>query len=662
MRTLTLFVVNAALVSVLVASTAQRSGATSEPRPAGNADTIPTSSNSVDPAVQKPAQPAQSPKQKQLSPFASEQELRVFLQAVAEQQREWRRRNPPRPMSAAAAPSASPSPAGVAGATASSFDSAASITNVQHAGVDEGGIVKVHGNHLVVLRRGRLFTVAIGGSALQPVSAIDAFAPDINPMATYYDEMLVAGDTVVVIGYSYQRGGTEIGLFDIDRDGQLRYRSTYHLRSNDYYSSRNYSSRLIGTTLVFYTPLYMWIDGDPLQSLPALRKWRSGATLKDFQRIASATRVYRPARPLNETGQIALHTITSCDLTRQELECEATVVAGSPGRVFYVSPQSVYVWTSERMRLGNDPRQESLVYRMPLDGSAPSAIGAAGSPVDQFSLLESADGHLNVLVRSEAAGDGMWAPEVADGDVALLRLPLDAFADGSTAAPWSSYRALPTPKGYAFHNRFVGNHLLYGIGSGWGRPEDDRSSRLYAVRFAGGEVFELPLPHGVDRIEVLGPDAVVVGANRDDLHFTPVRLGAKVETVPGYVRKGASQGELRSHGFFYKPDTAGSGLLGLPISRPSRPGYQHLFQNSAGILFLRNDALRFTEVGELDAQAARAVDDKCRASCVDWYGNARPLFIGSRVFALLGYEVVEGTLADGRLREMRRVSYAPSLQ
>src|SRR4030095_305311 len=27
-----------------------------------------------------------------------------------------------------------------------------SVTNVQHAGVDEGGIVKVHGDHLVILR------------------------------------------------------------------------------------------------------------------------------------------------------------------------------------------------------------------------------------------------------------------------------------------------------------------------------------------------------------------------------------------------------------------------------------------------------------------------------------------------------------------------------
>ena len=56
-----------------------------------------------------------------------------------------------------------------------------SVTNTQHAGVDEGGIVKVHGNYLVMLRRGRLFTVLVGGNALQPVSAVNAFGPGINP-------------------------------------------------------------------------------------------------------------------------------------------------------------------------------------------------------------------------------------------------------------------------------------------------------------------------------------------------------------------------------------------------------------------------------------------------------------------------------------------------
>jgi hypothetical protein len=126
-----------------------------------------------------------------------------------------------------------------------------------------------------------------------------------------------------------------------------------------------------------------------------------------------------------------------------------------------------------------------------------------------------------------------------------------------------------------------------------------------------------------------------------------------------YIRQGASQGELRSHGFFYKADGKNSGMLGLPISTPARPGYRHLFENSAAILFLRNDSLHFSEIGELTAQPDQAKDDGCRASCVDWYGNARPLFVRGRLLALLGYELVEGTIDRGHIQEMRRISYAP---
>ena len=125
-----------------------------------------------------------------------------------------------------------------------------------------------------------------------------------------------------------------------------------------------------------------------------------------------------------------------------------------------------------------------------------------------------------------------------------------------------------------------------------------------------------------------------------------------------YVSAGASQGELRSHGFFYKSDGRDSGILGLPIRSPAQPGYAHLVEGSASILFLRNRPSRFEELGEL-AAGNEDVDDGCRASCVDWYGNARPLFLRGRIFALLGYEIVEGTLSGGRIREARRISYAP---
>ena len=126
-----------------------------------------------------------------------------------------------------------------------------------------------------------------------------------------------------------------------------------------------------------------------------------------------------------------------------------------------------------------------------------------------------------------------------------------------------------------------------------------------------------------------------------------------------YTRREASQGELRRHDFFYKPEGSDSGLLGLPISTPGRPSFEHLFGESAAVLFLRNESLDLKELGELAARPETAADDECRASCVDWYGNARPLFLRGRVFALLGYELVEGALSGGRFVETRRVSYAP---
>lgn len=600
-----------------------------------------------------------TPVKKTMKAFRSDQELKQYLRQLGEKQRHLRALAGVAAKTETASPS-QPTEALEAQGFAYKVDE--SVTNTQHAGVDEGGIVKVHGNHLVVLRRGRLFTVAIGDGALKPISNINAFGPDIDPQDTWYDEMLVSDNTVVVIGYSYERGGTEVGLFEITDEGRLSYRSTYQLLSNDYYSSRNYASRLIGSKLIFYAPQYLYPnDEDPFDGFPAVRRWHKGATPGEFQRIVPATRIYRPEAQIPADYSMALHTVTVCDLANGGFDCQATSVIGPGGRVFYVSPESVYVWaTSWWDRSGAD---KSLLFRMPLDGSGPSALRVSGSPVDQFSFLESDDKNLNVLVRSESKGDAMWAAEVAEGDVALMRIPITTFSDGSDAVPASSYRKLPRPEGDTFQNRFVSDYLIYGAGSGWGYPaKTANQSNLFLVNWKSGNSHQITLPHGVDRIEQMGSDAVIVGTDGTNLHFSSVRLGQRPEIVSRYTRKNASQGELRSHGFFYKPESKNSGMLGLPISVPGRAGYKHLFEDSAAILFLRNDSLQFREIGELGSQPAKAIDDKCRASCIDWYGNARPLFLRGRVFALLGYEIVEGTLDNGSMKELRRINYAPGKQ
>jgi hypothetical protein len=518
-----------------------------------------------------------------------------------------------------------------------------SITNNQVQGVDEGDIVKRRGDLLIVLRRGRLFTLRIGGDQLKPVAMADAFGPDIDPAGAWYDEMLVSGDTVAVIGYSYARGGTEVGLFDLDAQGSLRHRETVHLRSHDYYSARNYASRLIGHTLVFYSPMHLHAHSPWAEAMPAWRRWHRDATPAGFRRMLPAERIYRGVESLDPDASLALHTVSVCDLAARAMSCKATAVLGPSGRVFHVAEDAVYVWTT-------DGGASSSVFRLPLDGTAPSQLRTTGSPIDQIGFLQR-DGHLNVLVQREGRGEGMWQSEHGHGELALMRVPLTAFGGLDARAGRRHYRALPGDGGWGLHTRFIGDWLVYGSEGGSERSP----GRAHALRYAdAAPVQTVALAHSVQRIDALGGDAVLVGAREADLLFTPLRLDAHARLRAPYVQRDAAQGDDRTHGFFYRADDEGSGVLGLPILRRGTAG------EDAAVLYLRNRALALSRLGTLDARRARVDEDGCRASCVDWYGNARPVFIGDRVFALLGYELVEGRIEGERIVERRRVDFTPA--
>jgi hypothetical protein len=365
--------------------------------------------------------------------------------------------------------------------------------------------------------------------------------------------------------------------------------------------------------------------------------------------------VYRPAGPATVQG-LTLHAVTICDLAGDDLDCRSTALYGPPGRVFYVSPSSVYVWAVAYARNGDGP--PSMLYRLPLDGSTPTGLRVTGSPVDQFSFLESGDGHLNVLTRTDGWGESMWGSEYARGRLALLRVPLRELGSGNRTVDAERYRPLPAPQGYGFQNRYVGDWLIYGVPIVQGPAADSTGPAAYAVPWAGGDVARVRLPHGVERIEAMGSGAVLIGGDGRDLHFTGLRLDDGARPTHSYVRPGAAQSESRSHGFFYRPDGDEEGLLGLPILAPAPGGGNDGSPGSAAVLFLRNRDFRLAELGEL-AAGPTSGNDACLASCVDWYGNARPLFLRGRILALLGYELVEGREEAGRIRELRRVSFMP---
>jgi len=602
---------------------------------------------------------SESPAGASLTAFESDDQLRRFLAVVAARQVIRLSEMPAQAPTAMFDVESAPVPL--------EAGEPASITNTQEAGVDEGGIVKVHGHHLVILRRGRLFTVSTAGGGLRAVDSIDAFPPGASGQGDWYDEMLISDDRVIVIGYSYGRGGTEINRFRLSPDGRLRFEDAWHLKSNDYYSSRNYASRLIGTRLVLYTPLYLNWRNDPLEALPGLRRWRPGIERgAPFRPIAGPAQVYvAPDMGRNPEARIdALHSVTICDLSADDLACSAVAVLGPESRTFYVSPSGVYLWIADWMT--REPRRgesRAFLYRLPFGGAAPTALAAEGMPVDQFSFREDAnDGMINVLLRAEGGGDAMGGPEVTGGGIALLRVPIASLGDGSRAAPESAYTRLPSPGGEAwnFHNRFVGDHVLYGAGS----LEEGGARTVVVAPVRGGTPVRLQLAHSVDRIEALGRDALVVGSGAGrSLGFSAIELGGgRVARGDVFTLPAASEGETRSHAFFFRADAAdgASGLLGLPVSRAVDPAYARFFGSAASMLFLRRQDRRFAPAGELGANPSGTADDGCQASCTDWYGNARPIFLRGRIFALLGYELVEGRFEDGQVRELARVNFSPA--
>ena len=247
----------------------------------------------------------------------------------------------------------------------------------------EGGIVKVHGRHLVVLRRGRLFTIEVGDRSLLPISWTNAFGLGTDAQDAWYGEMLVYANRIVVIGYSYRRGGTEVVLFDIDANGRMQYQATYHLSSNDYYSSRDYASRMTADgKLILYSPVSL----SGMASLPSPRRWptfaprnRDKANKNTYARIVPATRIYYPGHDLVGTDSPILHTITTCDLKAAKFECQPTSVIGSYREVFYVSGTAVYVWITPYA--WPKPRYKtSVLNRLPLGGSPLSGLANVRQP------------------------------------------------------------------------------------------------------------------------------------------------------------------------------------------------------------------------------------------------------------------------------------------
>ncbi len=544
-----------------------------------------------------------------------------------------------------------------------SSTSNATITNNQEVGVDEGDIVKNVGESLLVLRKGRLYAVSTATSgAPTQTDAIRVAKTDSLNSGVWYDEMLVRGDIAYVIGYRYgvkmsdpnsrTRGSTEVNSFRL-AGGKLTRLDTLFLESNDYYSGSNYASRMTGGKLVFYMPTYAR-DYDYKTPLPSGAKRPFSihfpkrlafddvtSTFSEVGTIFQATDVFRPlASQANNT----FHTVVRCDLPEDgTFSCGARAILGNWWRSHYVTGDAVFLQSDEH------------TYRFRFQDLAVNAHRSTVAPIDQFSFKE--QGGTLYLVGNEvsmkASNSGVVNYAQPTGRVILQALPVsefDAVGAQTLAAKTTELSNIDPKNGssYAANPRFVGNRAFVSVSSYSKSGTGNSSEQLLSVDLDTKAVQATPWTRGqVSRIEPLGSERALVvsqayGSNGSggSLSLDVLETSGALAPKSTFSLGNALEGENRSHAFFFRPDASGtSGSFGLPVVNSGATGGSGWGNGIANIAFFRLETEgKIAASGVISSGNAPSV---CETSCIDWYGNTRPVFLGARAFALMGSELTE---------------------
>ncbi|PKP81023.1 MAG: hypothetical protein CVT79_12145 [Alphaproteobacteria bacterium HGW-Alphaproteobacteria-18] len=652
-----------------------------------------------------------------LSRFRTEEEFKDWLKATYAAA-EARGIGPRYPAPLAAAPppdmamsvgepqamESAPSEMMVTGSAEPGLDGNPEITNNQKAGVDEGGILKQIGQHLVILQDGRLFVTDLmpeGEPGLKLSDRADVYRSSDED--TWYDEILVAGRTILVTGYSYREEATEYTVLNLGEDGKVTRQATFYISSNDYYSGSNYATRMIDGKLVIHTPIYLvgrgwWDDLD----IPVIREWRQEeedgfrerTELEDGRPLFSATDIWMPVQ---QTLKPVIHTVTVCDIsgvTDTSIPvCEATAIVGTEEHEFLVTKDAFWLWMSaaneERRREINrdDPRPNcfsgprpelsgiapSVLARLPVDGSRPGVLGVRGEPQNQFSMDMDA-GTFRAVLDWRHRDCSPWQSR-EEAELAFFDVPLNELGDVLQDTAGGRYFDLPTPGASAYEARFTEQHLVYGAREGWGswppsEGETRDSGRAIIVPVdAPAKPVTVELSHDVIRAERAGPYMALTGYHdHTGLSLSLIDLRVEPRVSGTITLKGRYESENRSHAFNSRIGPDGAGLIGLPtVPQSEEADRWWWWSSSSDMSYIAATADgSLSQAGMLaatrrDPDLPSQTGYECEVSCIDWYGNARPIFTGGRLLALINSELVEGELKNGKVAEINRIDLTAPL-
>jgi hypothetical protein len=555
--------------------------------------------------------------------------------------------------------------------TGSHITAADLITNNQVLGVDEGDIIKQFKNLLVILRKGRLYSINIGSidsKELLKIDEINAFSPDwVND--AYFDEILIDEGIVLVLGYNYDLKSSEIIRFEISEDGYFKYKDNYLIKSSDYYDNENYASRLFNHQYISYIPIQLDTNRSLYDQLPTLAKIPDGfvGNVKslEWNNIVDIDDIYYP---IQSVLYPTLHSYITCPLDKEVLYCNAVGIIGSDSNFSYNNGENVYLWMSawDSRALFNDDIDitntlydykteyrevnekfknvdalyNPLVYRISLKDLSVEAIQVTGMPVSQFSF-------------HHFEGD-LYMYSVVDEDTGnLLKMP-DYLFNKQASNSSINLRTIENIPGISSNERFIDKQLFLGSFE-W---EYEDFPLLTMINIKSGKLEKFELGHSSNRIEAFNNNALIIGeTSESNLGITIINTN--YNKIKQTYLLDRLEGENRSHAFNFNhiDDFLLAGLTTQPKNKAEFEGSDYYWDDniSSDITFIGGNNDNIEYIGELLSE--NKPSKGCKFSCDDWYGNSRPIFIGERIFALSGDELIEGGLLDGEIIEVTRINY-----
>ncbi|MBF0492118.1 MAG: beta-propeller domain-containing protein [Deltaproteobacteria bacterium] len=600
----------------------------------------------------------------QLTSFRGEEELKSYLLSSTDRIRHLNPPTPSQPPNPGTDSAMAPAQGSVS-PTSSGENS--NITNNQESGVDEGDIVKNYRDFIITLHQGKLYTAQIASNHQLHKTGESAVKADGLSDSVWYDELLMKDNLAIVIGYRYSLtsdyssdgGFTEINFFRIENDGAFTRQNTFFLKSSDYYSRQNYSGRQVGNKLVFYMSYYyqniMSTSGEP--QYPKYYRYIGNGNSETVGTLLSSADIYKP---LQDTLYPYLHSIVVCDLeAAPNLSCKGRAVIGEYQHQYYVSENRAYLWVnSEEIRevpsssnLGGVvpemptpnltyrypvSRDEAYLYALDLNSNGSGVVKTRGTPLSQFAFSEK-NNTLSVFASEQEQSSPCSSDDGNHGNL-WVQFNLSDFQTSAQEVSSNHYQCLPGRTANLV--RFQENYLAYNL-----------NNSLKLVQRETGVITNLDLAsQSISRIELAGKDLMVIGANTETRNNNFILSLVQLDTPnpqvsSSYDLSGVNEAESRSHAYFYHEDKNFRSFAIATHKSAEGPYPTTVFwqgNSAAQLSFFNIVDEKIQTAGVFSVQSSLNNENTCTTSCIDWYGNTRPIFLEDQVLGLMGDQLVIG--------------------